>query len=449
MTVDFLIRRFQDFGRQAAIIWRGRCFSFHWLLRATEAWRQKVSDFGIAAGNVVALKADFSPNGVALFLALIQHGCIVAPLVAAAAFAEKSLLQTAQCEFALRVDENDRVEMARLSSSARHALYDRLIEQSHPGLVLFSSGSTGPGKAVLHDMHLILEKFKRLRQAYRGISFLLYDHIGGINTMLHLLSNGGCLVTLKGRSPEAVLQTIEMHRVELLPTSPTFINLMLLSDAHRHHDLSTLKVITYGTEPMPAVTLKRLHEILPGVQLRQTYGLSEIGIMRSKSKRSDSPWLKIGGEGYKIRIVDGILRIKARSAMLGYLNHPDPFTADGWLITGDRVAQDGDYLRILGRESELINVGGEKVAPEVVEDVLQGLENVAQVTVYGRDNPLTGQMVCADVCLKAPEEKREFVKRLKRYCRRRLMPFMVPVKVNLMSRPLHNARFKKARNQHA
>ncbi len=155
--------------------------------------------------------------------------------------------------------------------------------------------------------------------------------------MLYTLANGGCLVTVHDRNPDAVLQAVENHRVELLPTSPTFLNLMLLSESYRRYDLSSLQTITYGTEPMSDTVLKRLHKLFPQVALRQTYGLSEVGILRSKSSSSDSLWIKIGGEGYETRIVDSILEIKAKSAMLGYLNFPTPFTADGWFNTGDAL----------------------------------------------------------------------------------------------------------------
>lgn len=55
--------------------------------------------------------------------------------------------------------------------------------------------------------------------------------------------------------------------------------------------------------------------------------------------------------------------------MLGYLNAASPFTDDGWFKTGDEVEQDGEWLRILGRRSEIINVGGEKVSPAEIEGV--------------------------------------------------------------------------------
>jgi acyl-coenzyme A synthetase/AMP-(fatty) acid ligase len=253
---------------------------------------------------------------------------------------------------------------------------------------------------------------------------------------------------LRDRSPDVVLAAIERHRVELLPTSPTFLNLILLSGAYQRHDLSSLKTVTYGTEPMPASTLARFHELFPNIRLQQTYGLSEVGILRSQSRSSDSLWVKVGGEGFATRVVDGVLHIKAESAMLGYLNAPSPFTPDGWLNTGDAVECDGDYIRILGRTSEIINVGGEKVYPAEIESVIQERDDVADVTVYGERNAITGQIVCARVTPSlelASDQIADFVANLKGYCRTRLKPYQVPVRIQLESEAQHNARFKRVR----
>jgi acyl-coenzyme A synthetase/AMP-(fatty) acid ligase len=294
----------------------------------------------------------------------------------------------------------------------------------------------------------LLEKFKVRRKILRTISFLLYDHIGGVNTMLYTLSNGGCLITVERRDPDSVLAVVEKHRAELLPTSPTFLNLMLLSEAHKRYDLSSLRIISYGTEPMPEHTLKRLHELLPDVALQQTYGLSELGILQSKSREPDSLWVKVGGEGYETRVVDGILQIKARSSMLGYLNAPSPFTDDGWFNTNDAVEVDGDYVRILGRKSDIINVGGEKVYPAEVENVIQELEAVAEATVYGEKNAITGNIVCADITaassLDATQQK-ELIALVKQHCREKLEKYKVPVRVNVVTEQQHTERFKKSR----
>ena len=291
----------------------------------------------------------------------------------------------------------------------------------------------------------ILEKFKVPRHSVRSITFLLYDHIGGVNTMLYNLSNAGCIITVQDRTPDEVLGAVEKYRIELLPTSPTFINLILLSEAYKRYDLRSLKTVTYGTEPMPESTLKRFHELFPETRLLQTYGLSEVGILRSKSKSSDSLWVKVGGEGFETRIVDGVLEIKAVSAMLGYLNAPSPFTEDGWFHTGDAVEVDGEYIKILGRKSEIINVGGEKVYPAEVESVIQEMENIADVTVHSEKNPITGNIVCAKVSLSQEEGRKELTARLKTFCKERLEAYKIPVKVKIVDEKQHGERFKKIR----
>lgn len=445
--IDFLLERFAARGDADAIVWHDQPFSYRWLLDRVGYWRGRIEEMDVPPHANVALVADFSPNAVALFLALIEHRCVVVPITSTHSESRRSeFVELGECTRRIRIGADDEAVFDTLAGETRHDLFGKLRAAGHPGLVLFSSGSTGKSKGVVHDFVPLLDKFRTSRPALRTIAFLLYDHIGGINTMLHTLANGGCMITVRDRSPDGVLAAVERHRVELLPTSPTFLNLVLISDAISRHDLRTLKFVTYGTEPMPEGTLKRLHELLPGVKLHQTYGLSEVGILRSSSESSDSLWVRIGGEGYETRVVDGILQIKARAAMLGYLNAPSPFTDDGWFVTGDLVERKGEFVRFLGRQSEIINVGGEKVYPAEVENVIQTMSNVSEAVVYGEKNPLLGQIVCAKVTLVEPEDRAAFTARLKRHCAGLLDRFKVPVKVECGTSPQHSDRFKKARN---
>ncbi|TMB87245.1 MAG: long-chain fatty acid--CoA ligase, partial [Chloroflexi bacterium] len=341
--------------------------------------------------------------------------------------------------------ETEDWDLAPLAGKADHQHYQTLRERGHPGLVLFSSGTSGEPKAAVHDAVPLLDKFRTRRPAWRTVAFLLFDHIGGINTIFNTLSNGATLITVDDRSPDAVCAAIEQSRAEVLPASPTFLRLLLLSSAQERFDLSSVKVVNYGTEPMSEATLKRLRESFPNAQLLQSYGLAEVGILRSKSKSDESVWLKVGGEGIETRVVDGILQIKSPSTMLGYLNAPSPFTEDGWFVTGDAVEVDGDYLKIVGRRSELINVGGEKVYPSEVEEVIEAMANVEAATVYGEAHLLMGNIVCARVALVESEDEGKFAVRLKRHCRERLPSYQVPVKVSVVGRELIGERFKKLR----
>jgi acyl-CoA synthetase (AMP-forming)/AMP-acid ligase II len=249
------------------------------------------------------------------------------------------------------------------------------------------------------------------------------------------------------RNPETVCRAIAQNQVHTLPTSPTFLNLMLISGAWQQHDMSSLKVIAYGTEPMPESTLKRLHDALPEVSLVQTYGMSELGVLRSRSRDSQSLWIKFSGDGFQTKIVEGVLWVKAETAMLGYLNAPDLFDAEGWLNTQDAVEVDGEYLRILGRASDLINVGGQKVYPAEVENHLLQLDNVQDVSVFAKPHPMMGHVVGARFTLKAPEPLADFKRRMHAFCRGKLANFQIPLLVELTETDQFGVRFKKMRHE--
>jgi long-chain acyl-CoA synthetase len=443
--IDFLLDTFRQYADQDAIVWHDTTYKYQWLSERTGHWLDVIRNNQINKGTIVILEADFSPNSIALFIALVEAGCVVVPLTPTPSIPHHELIEIAEGEVCFSSDGDDDIRFKRLDHSAKHELYEQLRSREHPGLVSFSSGSAGRSKGVVHDMTCLLDKYKIPRRRLRTISFLRFDHLGGINTMLYTLSNGGCLVVIPDHSPDTVLRAIECHRVQLLPTTPTFINLILISEAYKRYKLDSLEMVTYGGEPMLESTLSSFHRLFLEIRLVQTYGLSEVGVLRSKSKDSDSLWVKIGGEGFQTRVVDGILHVKAHSAMLGYLNAPNPYTEDGWFNTRDHVEVDGEYLRIIGRESTVINVGGEKVYPAEVESVIQEFDNVAEVEVYGEKNTILGNIVCARVTLMKDEPYKLFTARLKQFCQQRLPRYKVPMKVIISSEIQHSARLKKVR----
>lgn len=447
MHTSFLDRVFAEGQEQTAILWRETPYTFSWLERRKAALHDELTHRGIRPGQVVALEGDFSPNTIALLLALIDINAIIVPLAIAGRVRRDEQLEIARSQLLVIIDENDAMEFMPLAHDGERDLYSKVRKAHHPGLVLFTSGSTAAPKAAVHDFTGLLEKFHVRRPALTTMNFLLFDHWGGLNTMFYALSNGATLVTVDTRTPDRVCELIEKSHTELLPASPTFLNLLLVSEAYKRYDLKSLKVISYGTEAMPQSTLNKLAMVFPDVKLQQTYGLIELGVLRSKSKDSESLWVKVGGEGYKTRIRNGMLEIKAKSAMLGYLNAPSPFTEDGWFMTGDAVEEDGEFIRILGRKSELINVGGEKVYPAEVESVIQDMDNIVEVTVYGEQNAIMGNIVCARVLLRQPEDSIKLSKRIKTYCRKHLQPYKVPVRVTITDGEQFSGRFKKMRRQ--
>lgn len=445
MHIDFLRERFSEAASADALIWKDQRVSYTFLLDALDEWQRLLDEANITPGSVVSVEADFSPRAISLMLALIERSCIFVPLTSSVEGKKPEFRDIAEVEAIISIDDEDAHQIQSTGVEATHPIIAELKKKGHPGLTLFSSGSTGKSKAAVHDFVPMLEKYKVPRHSLRTITFLLFDHIGGVNTLLYNLSNSGCVITVFDRNPETVCKAIQDFQVELLPTSPTFLNLVLVSEAYDKYDLSSLKMVTYGTEVMPESTLQRFHALFPDIRMLQTYGLSEVGILRSKSRSSDSLWVKVGGEGFETRVVDGLLEIQAKSAMLGYLNAPSPFTEDGWFITGDAVEVDGEYIRILGRKSELINVGGEKVYPAEVESVIQMMDGVEDIVVSSEPNPLTGNIVVAKVRVGTDETLGEFRRRMREFCKGKLARFMIPQKVVIVEEELHGDRFKKMR----
>jgi long-chain acyl-CoA synthetase len=440
MSSRFLFDAFEEFAADAAIVWRDKVHTYAWLLSEIERLKAALSERW-SGGATIALVADYSPRSVAALMALESMDCIVVPIAEPARELQEGLIRLSHADGVIRLDDTDRIDLESRGKQIVPPLYAKLREERRPGLVLFTSGTSGQTKVAVHSMAALLGKFRRRRHRRVTITLLLYDHIGGVNTLFYTLSNGGTLVTVPNRQPETVAHAIERHHVELLPASPTFLNLLLLSGVHKRYDLGSLRLITYGTERMPDHVLQRLNESFPGVQIQQTYGTSEIGILRSKSESSSSTWVRVGGPEFEKRILDGVLHVKAESAMLGYVNAASPFTEDGWFVTGDRVEQKGDYLRFLGRDSDMINSGGVNVHPAEVENVLLSDPQVAEVRVYGRPTDF-GTEVSADVRLRAPESVVTLLPRLRRTCAAHLSQAKVPTKINVAREPLHSARFK-------
>jgi len=432
---------------EPALIWRDRRCTYGFLLDEAEKIGRMLVDADVPRGGVVSLEGDYSPRAAAAFLALLAHEAIAVPL-GPDATDKQELRRRAEVEVRLKLEAGDQIVAIQTGVTAGHSFYRKLRCAGHPGLVLFSSGSDGRPKAAVHDFACLGARYKRPGRASRICAFLTIDHIGGLNTLLYTLANGGCLVVPGGRSPAEVCQTIESERVEVLPTTPTFLNLLLLSGACERFDLSSLALITYGTEVMPTPTLRRLREWLPQVRLMQTYGLSETGILATRSLEDGSVWFAITAPDVETRIVAGVLHVRAPTTMLGYLDgRSERMLADGWFDTGDLVESRGDFIRVLGRAGDLINVGGNKVQPAEVENVILELDGVAEARVSGETNALTGHHVRLEVVLVTAETSAEFSQRLRRHCSDRLEPFKIPQRVIVADRPLHGQRYKKVRTR--
>ena len=147
----------------------------------------------VPRGSVVAVRGEFDVNTIGLMMALMDHRCIYVP-ISRAVIDVAYYLETAKVEYYLDMDDE---KLAGLDEKADHPLYEKLRQMGHPGIVFFSSGTTGTPKAAVHDLMPYIHRFEEPGKTLRSMAFLLFDHAGGFNTVMHSISNAGLMVTAR------------------------------------------------------------------------------------------------------------------------------------------------------------------------------------------------------------------------------------------------------------
>ena len=403
-----------------------------------EAGRHAIKE--IPPKSVVALVGDFNAPSIAILLKLIDERCVIAPLTDTTARQQERFFDIMGAQW---IVTQAGVRERATASSPHPLISDFRGSRDSAGLILFSSGTTGEPKAALHDFGTLLDKFRDYsRPALRTLAFLLFDHIGGLNTLFHTLYNAGSIHIPVSRRPTVVLRQVANEQINLLPTTPSFLRLALVEGAFDGIDLSHLNLITYGTERMDQATLDRLNATLPAhVDIRQTYGMSELGIFPLKTRSRKELWIRIADPHIAVETRDDVLWIRSPHRMLGYLNAPSPFDEAGWYNTKDLVAVDGDYFRVVGRIDEVINVGGIKVQPAEVEEAALRLPEVCYAKAEGEPDPFLGQHIRLTVQLVegVSLSKREIRRKLAKLVSREKMPHRIDIGQVALT-----ARFKRA-----
>jgi acyl-coenzyme A synthetase/AMP-(fatty) acid ligase len=438
-------KRFKEYIQNTAVVSEDIKFSYSELDLEVSAVLNKIKEENISSGEIVFLLSDYSFTAIAWLLALVENKNIVVPVTS---LVEKEISEringlASGVVVNLRLDTISRV----LENKERHDIIKKLNIENKSGLIIFSSGSTGKAKSMVHDLDNLMSVYldKRIRKMTFMV-FLMFDHIGGINTLFNCLATGATIVIPSKREPEEVIRLIDNYKVQILPTSPTFLNLILMSGALDKYDTSSLRLITYGTEVMQESLLKRLKQSFTRVKFLQTFGTSETGIMKSSSKSSTSTFIKLDDPDQEYKIVKGELWLRSKTQVLGYMNSSmESFTEDGWFMTGDLVEQDGEYIKIKGRLKEVINVGGEKVLPAEVESMLLSHPYIIDCSVHGEINPITGQTVIANLVVNEGLDKKLIKKEIKSFCKDNMEGYKVPTKFKFVEANEYTDRFKKVR----
>jgi len=302
---------------------------------------------------------------------------------------------------------------------------DIKIDGKTDSAILYTSGSTGRPKGVIltHDnlvsnsINTVIEGDTREEDITLNFlpllasipeQFLPHFYVGATN------------VILKEFDPIKIFETIQKEKVTHFDAVPTMYIVLLESPEIEKYDLDSLRIVMFGSAPMPIEVIKEFMKRFPGVSLIQGYGLTEAGVAVAFLKPKDQV-RKIGSIGREIinvdvRIVDengkdvptsekGELICKSRAVMKGYYNLPEETRAtlkNGWLYSGDLAKRDEEgYIYLVGRKKDIIKSGGFGIAPAEVEEVLYRHPSVKEAAVFGIPHFKWGEAVHAVV---APKE---------------------------------------------
>ena len=330
-------------------------------------------------------------------------------------------------------------------------------------ILVFTSGTTGRPKAVplRHDAFVVfaLENVEPASPDIeeRNILTVPLYHVAGIQAMFPAIYGGRTLIMMRQFELKEWMETVQREKATRAMLVPTMLKWIVDSPDFDKHDLSSLSVVTYGAAPMPFEVIKKAIEIMPRVQFINGYGQTEsastlttlgpedhriVGTEEEKQKKWKRLQSSIGKPlpDVRIKIVDdegktlqpnmpGEILAKGPRIMKGYWGDAQKtaqtMTTDGWLRTGDLgyVDEEG-YVYLTGRADDLIIRGGENIAPEEVEEVLNGHPKIAESSVIAVPDAEFGQQPFACCVLKegeacTPEEVMEF-------CRQRIASFKRP-----------------------
>lgn len=408
-----------------------------------EAVKLKIKELdSIKPGVVVAIVGEYNFRSIVILVSLLLKKAIVVPLENL----EEKRINTAGIEYV--IDTKNEKIIKKLSPLKTQNLITEFRAHNTAGLIFFTSGTTGHEKAVLHDFDKLVAKISSPKNVLRTILFLKFNHLGGFNTLIKSWKSGGPVIVTNKRDPESVLSAVESGAATLLPVSSSFLSIMLFGGYFSKFDISSLRYISYGAEAVSSYVLKELSARLPSVTFIQTYGMTEIGVLKIKSNDSASSFMKIEDEGYEYRIsAQGTLEIKPlNTSFVGYVDGDDSGIQDGWLDTKDMVEVDGDHIRIIGRKSDIINMRGEKFFPQEIEEVIIKHPDVRDVVVSTEKSEVFSEIVKAKIVVKEGVDCEKFISAIKIYCRDKMEFYKIPVKIEV-SNELVFETIKKQRHE--
>ncbi len=374
---------------------------------------------GVRPGDVAVVEAVPSVDYVSVCYGVHLLGAVFVPV-------ENRLPAARLSEIAERVSADIQISAADPGNGRRHVSLSELIRLAErqerrseeqplvfppedvPGEILFTTGSTGRSKGVIHNRRAVscyLETMNASLKMHEGTVMLVVtplNHAGGLHRMHMVVHCGGTLVLLDGLKDLGLYyRMIREHEVNALYLPPVGVHILLTFSAGELRKLDRqLEFVFTASAPFPDADRERMRSLLPTTRLLEAYGSSEVGSVCNYDYNVTDYRRGCLGRPYanvELRTdgEDSLLQIRSPMLMMGYLNDPELTASvldkDGWFHTSDRGYIDSEgYLFFLGRNDDVINVAGKKVAPTELEEVVLRCEGVDDCACTSTEDPVVG-----------------------------------------------------------
>ncbi len=406
---------------------------------------------GTLSGKKVAiwLSDSFRLSTLLVFLDGLCESLILIPEGSTAGQAD-GLLKAGQADYLFHGDR-DSVSCKEISTGEELFEFDfagfgehrstslSVEREAETRWIIPTSGTSGAPRLVAHSL-TTLTRTSRTSEA-RGHEFcwgLLYSlsRFAGLQVFFQALLGHSTLVLVNPSDPlDHNISCLAESGCNALSATPTMWRRILMSPAG---DKLALRQITLGGEIADQKLLDVLGKTFPAARIVHVFASTEAGVGFSVADgQAGFPAAYIKNPPGDVEISvdsEGCLCLRPQVAGQNYNRGGETiFDKNGWVRTGDLVRNVGNRFVFLGRDSGCINVGGNKVHPEEVEQVLMEFSKVADAHVKGIKNPIMGFLVAADIVPTLEvEDKQELEKELLQLCRSRLEPYKVPVLIRFV-----------------
>jgi acyl-CoA synthetase (AMP-forming)/AMP-acid ligase II len=465
-----------DASAPAIVVPGGVRLSYRQLREQVAAAADGLAEVGVGRDDRVALVFPNSAEAIVLFLAASMVGT-AAPLNAAYKEEEfrfyledtgaRALVVPASEGEAARRALPDGVALVearfepsgRLRLDSRGPRHDSRSASAPAGddvaLVLHTSGTTSRPKLVPLRHRNLFASVDNIAATYRldaadvALCVMPLFHIHGLMaSTMATLRTGGTVVVPPRFDPMTFWPTAKDCGATWYSAVPTMHQMLLMRNrGERPPGAEKLRFIRSSSSALSPDTMRDLESRF-GAPVLEAYGMTEASHQMASNPLPPAdrkPGTVGTGTGVRLGVIDdagkpvtqgdaGEVVIQGPNVIDGYSNNAEANASafiDGWFRTGDQGVLDADgYLSLVGRIKEMINRGGEKIAPREIDEVLLQHPAVGEAVAFGSPHPVWGEEVAVAVVLKAPATEKELIS----FARERLADYKVPKKLYIVER---------------